>query len=164
MRFDMERNISGIGRREFCRVAGLGGAAILTVGVPRLGASDFDPASLRSMELDVSYRTEIRDLPKDAENVRIWMPVPPNSASQHITKFEVDSPVRYGYTRDPAFGTRMLYFETDTMEPFAVEARYHIARKQTGIQKVELSEAEAAQYLKLTKKVRVTPDVEAFAR
>lgn len=164
MRFDMERNLNLIGRRDFFRVAGLSGAAMLAGGVPHLDASDFDPASLRSMELDVSYRTEIRDLPKDAENVRIWMPVPPNTAGQHITKFEVDSPVRYEYTRDPALGTRMLYFETNTMEPFAVEARYHVARKQTGIQKVELSEAETAQYLKLTKKVRVTPDVEAFAR
>ena len=155
----------GIDRRNFIRVAGMGSLAALASRGRRLEAADYDPAGVRLMEFDVSYRTQIMELPKDARKVQVWMPIPPNDDAQQITNFEVDSPFPYEFTHDPTFGTKMLYLKTGYQkEPFGVEARYRVTRKQAGIQKMELSDTDAEKYLKLTKKVRVTPDVDVFAR
>ncbi len=164
MRFDTQSSRE-LNRRDFIRVAGLGTAAALTGGLHPLDAADFDPAGVRLMEFDVSYRTQVMKLPKDAENVQIWMPLPPNNAGQMISNFEVDSPFPHKFTRDATFGTRMLHVETGKQKtPFGVEARYRVTRKQVGIEKATLSDEELAKYLKLTSKVRYTPDVELFAR
>lgn len=164
MRFDMRSN-SRLDRRDFLRVAGLGSAAVLASGIPRLGAADLDPAGVRLMEFDVSYRTHIMKLPEDAEVVRIWMPIPSNDAAQTIDDFEVESPFPHELTRESRFGSRILYVETGKEKtPFSVEARYRVTRTQGGVQRVELPDTDAQKYLKLTNKVRYTPDVELFAR
>lgn len=167
MPFDMPSNndFGSLNRRNFLRVAGLGSAAVLAGGIQDVEALDYDPASLRLMEFDVSYRTQIMELPTDAEDVRIWMPIPPSDEAQTISNFEVDSPFPHEFTRDETFGTKMLHVKTGRQdEPFGVEIRYRVTRRQSGIHKVALSDADAAKYLKLTKKVRYTPDVEMFAR
>jgi transglutaminase-like putative cysteine protease len=154
---------SYVDRRGFLRVAGLGGAALLARGTGAL-AADYDPAASSLMEFDVSYRTQIKNLPRDAEDVHIWMPLPPSDAAQQITDLEVESPLPYELTHDPIHGNEMLYASTKKrMEPFGVEVRYHVTRHRAGTQKVELSDAELQKHLRLTKKVRVTDDVEAFA-
>jgi len=164
MPFDMHSN-NDFDRRSFLRVAGLGSAAVLAGGIPRIESADLDPARLRLMEFDVSYRTQIMELPKDAEDVRIWMPIPPDDDAQTISNFEIDSPFPYVFTEDNIFGTKMLYVKTGRHdEPFSVEARYRVTRRQAGIQKIRLRKETTRKYLKLTKKVRVTPDVEVFAR
>lgn len=117
------------------------------------------------MEFDVTYRTHVMKLPKDAEVVRIWMPIPSDDPAQTISHFEIDSPFPHEITREKTFGSRILYVETGKQQtPFSVEARYHVRREQGGIQKANLSKAEARKYSKLTNKVRYTPDVELFAR
>lgn len=164
MRFDTRSN-SDLNRRDFIRVAGLGSAAVLAGGIRGLDAADLDPAGLRVMEFDVSYRTQVMKLPKDAHDVRIWMPIPANDAGQTISNFEVDSPFPHEFTRDATFGTRMLHVKTGKEKtPFGVEARYRVTRKQVGIQKATLGDEELQKYLQLTSKVRYTPDVELFAR
>lgn len=164
MPFDMQSN-SGLDRRSFLRVTGLGSAAVLAGGIPRIEGADYDPASVRLMEFDVSYRTQIMELPSDAEDVRIWMPIPPDDDAQTISNFEVDSPFPHQLTREKIFGSRILHVKTGRHDkPFGVEARYRVTRKQSGIQKVALSDADVEKYLKLTNKVRYTPDVEMFAR
>ena len=151
-------------RRDFIRLAGLSGAAVLTHGLgSRLRAADYDPAASSLMEFDVSYRTQIRSLPSDAKDVQIWIPLPPSDAAQQISNFEVDSPVPVRTTYDSTFGTRMLHASTQRLEPFGVEVRYRVTRTRGGIIPATLSEAEAQKYLQLTDRVRVTDDVEAFA-
>ena len=111
MHFDDRSNqATRASRRKFIRVAGLGGAA-LAGGLPCLGAStsDLDPARLRLMEFDVTYRTQVMKLPSDAQDVRIWMPIPTDDAAQTISNFEVDSPVPFEFTRTKTFGSKTLF-------------------------------------------------------
>lgn len=153
-----------IDRREFLRVAGIGGAALATLGPRFSRAADFDPTAISLMEFDVRYRTQIMNLPLDAEDVHVWMPLPPTDEAQRITNLVIESPVPYEITGDLTYGTKMLHLETGKrMAPFAVEARYHVLRRRAGVQKATLSESEAQKFLTLTKKVRVTEDVAAFA-
>lgn len=164
MRFDT-RWTNEVDRRRFLRVAGMGSAAMLAGGASRVHALARDPARLRLMEFDVSYRTQVMELPKDAEDVRIWMPIPSNDEAQRISNFEIESPFPYELTREPKFGSRILHVKTGRHDkPFFVEARYRVTRTQGGAKKETLSDAEARKYLKLTSKVRYTPDVELFAR
>ncbi len=158
---------SDLDRRDFLRLAGLGSAAALTrgLGLPLHAAATYDPAACSLMEFDVSYRTQIRSLPSDAEDVQIWIPLPPSDAAQQISNFEVDSPVPVQTMSDTTFGTRMLHAATrELLEPFSVEVRYRVTRTRGGIRAATLGEAESQKYLQLTQRVRVTDDVEAFAR
>jgi len=146
-------------------VTGLGGAAVLMGDAGALLAADYDPSSVSLMEFDVAYRTQVMNLPKDAEDVHIWMPVPVSSEAQTITDFTVDSPLPYEYTREKAFGNRILHVNTGFQpKPFAVEARYHVTRRRVGTEKATLEVSQRSKYLQLTRRVRVTDDVEAFAR
>ncbi len=151
-------------RRDFLRVAGLGGLALLAPGlrVP-LGATDDDPAACALMEFDVTYRTQIRSLPSDAEDVHVWMPLPPSDHAQQISNLEIDSPFPHAITYDDTFGTQMLHVETHTpVEPFGVEARYRVTRRRAGVHQATLDPNEAQKYLQFTRRVRVTDDIERF--
>ena len=153
-------------RREFVRCAGLGGAALLAGGAgSRLFASEIDPATLALMEFDVSYRTQVKQLPRDAEKLDIWMPIPSSDAGQEISGLAIESPLPVEMTTEPTFDSKILHVSANApMKPFGVEARYRVTRRRTGIQKAVLPEAERGKYLKLTRRVRVTDEVEAFAR
>jgi len=151
-------------RRAFMRTAGLGGAAIVASGLRPFAAAGYDPAAATLMEFDVRYRTEVHRLPSAAKNVHVWLPLPSSDAAQQISALEVDSPFPYDVTHDEAFGAKMLHVTPGaTLEPFAVEARYRVTRTRSGIQKATLTEAEAAKYLRLTRTVRMTPEIEIFA-
>ncbi len=163
MRF--KSHSSELDRRGFLRVAGLGGAALFASGLRLpLRAADYDPASCALMEFDVSYRTQIQSLPSDAEDVHIWIPLPPSDRAQEISNLEIESPLPYEITRDETFGTQMLHVQTERRsEPFGVEARYRVTRRRAGVQPATLDPAEAKKYLQFTPRIRVTDDVERFA-
>ncbi len=163
MRFDSRPTLS---RRQFVRTAGLGGAFAAATGWPGFSrASDNDPARLRLMEFDVSYRTRIMKLPSDGKKVDIWIPVPPNDEAQTISKLEIVSPVPYTLKEGSRFGTKMVHVTTGTKrDSFDIELRYHVARRRAGIRPEALDETSKQEYLKLTDKVRVTPDVAVFAQ
>ncbi len=89
MPFDSHsKPVSPIDRRRFLGITGLGGAALLLGGRRALFAEDYDPAAVSLMEFDVTYRTAVMNLPKDAEDVHIWMPVPVSDRWQTVS----DSP------------------------------------------------------------------------
>jgi len=162
MRFDTRPKIN---RRSFIRTTGLASLLTLSRELQAFSASATDPARLRLMEFDVSYTTHVMKLPKEAKDVNIWIPVPPSDAAQEITKFSIGSPIPYEMKHGQRFGTKMVHAKTGRLdEPFAVEVRYHVKRERAGIQEATLTEEERREYLKLTKKVRMTPDVEAFGR
>ena len=150
-------------RRDFIRAAGLGSAALLTSGLRPLSAAAYDPADCRLMEFDVSYRTEIASLPRDAKDVQIWMPLPSSDHAQQITGLDIVSPLPYDVTREARFGAKMLHVRAEPHSaPFAVEARYRVTRGQVGIQPGSLPENERSKYLQLTNTVRTTPEIDMF--
>lgn len=169
MRFaPLSSQTRSISRRSFLRAAGFGSAGLLVgqrVFPPAAVAGGLDIPSLARMEFEVTYRTEIMNLPRDAEEVHIWMPRPPSDHAQEIANLTVSCPLPHEITRDPTYGTRMIHAVGGRQPtPFAVESRYQVTRKRVGAQTAELDEQSAQKYLRLTRRVRVTEDVEAFAR
>ncbi|MCP4202205.1 MAG: transglutaminase domain-containing protein [bacterium] len=154
-------------RRSFLRLAG-GGAAGLALG--GLGASGGRPAlagplpisQLSRMVFDVSYRTRVMDLPSDAEEVHVWMPLPPSDYAQKISDFSLTCPLPFEITRDEIYGNRMAHIVSEP-RPFEVEARYRVTRERVGAEQLVLAPESAEKYLTLTPRVRVTSEVESFA-
>lgn len=157
----------GVGRREFLRVAGLGGLGLLASGSGLFATpvGPFDPSSVTCMAFDVTYRTEVHSLPRDAEQAHLWMPLPPSDDAQEVADLSITCPVRYEITSDVVYGNRMVHVKTGPQAaPFALESRYRIVRRRTGAKREPLDRASARKYLRLSQRVRVTEEVEAFTR
>jgi transglutaminase-like putative cysteine protease len=117
------------------------------------------------MEFDVTYRTEIRSLPRVAKDVRVWMPIPPSDEAQTIQNLSVSCPLPYENRKDERYGNQMIYLHSAReLESFALEARYHVVRERVGTQPGSLDVAAAQKYLRLTSRVRVTEDVEDLTK
>jgi transglutaminase-like putative cysteine protease len=163
MRFDPPWN--PVSRRTFLRQAGIGAAAYLVA--PRISWTA-TPASelsrISRMEFDVSYRTRIIDLPRDAEELHVWMPLPPNDSAQQIQDLTIRCPRPYETTYTSTFHNEIAHVRVaGEIEPFDLEASYRVVRMRTSHEKGELSSQAAQKYLGLTRRVRITPEVEAFA-
>jgi len=154
-------------RRTFLRLAGYGGLTLL--GAPllpgRAAAAAIDPAAVTRMEIEVIYRTEVKSLPRDAERLHLWMPLPPTSPSQEVHDLTVNATLPHEVRREGLFGNRMVHVESGrTPASFAVEARYRVVRHRGAPEPVSLSPSAADRYLRLPGRMRVTPEIDAFAR
>jgi len=153
-------------RRAFLRLAGAGGLGL--AGLRWLPAPAFaavDPAAVTRMEIAVTYRTEVRNLPGDTRELHLWMPLPPDDARQEVHDLEVHTPLAYTIERDPLFGNRMVHVASGREpESFAVESRYRVVRHRLGPQQGQLDAAAAQKYLRLTGRLRVTDEIEGFTR
>ena len=153
-------------RRTFLRLAGCGGAALIA-GRPLAGwasPATFDPWSISRMDFDVSYRTEVRDLPAGAERVQVWMPLPSGDEVQALSDVQVHCSLPHEETREEVYGNRIVHVRArGDSAPFVVEARYHVSRKRSGPLPARLGVGDRSKYLRFTPRVRVTDAVEAFA-
>ena len=159
----------GLDRRTFLRLAGyagVGAVGLLTTGLgtaSRAFGASLDPATLASMEFDVTYRTQVSSLPSDARRVRVWMPLPPEDLNQIVTGLTLTCSLPHEIKTEQTYGNRLVSVETaGEPQPFTLEARYHIVRRRSGAEPARLDDSDAEKYLRLTDRVRVTEKVEAF--
>ncbi len=162
-----------IDRRTLLRAAGWGGLAVLAgdffpAAAVEAGGATSDLSRLQRMDFDVTYRTKIHNLPSDAEEVHVWMPLPPSDQAQEISDLEIRCKLPHEITRDQVWGNRMVHVASRGPEgvrpkPFTVEARYGVSRRVIGAIPAELDDAAARKYLQPTARVRITDDVAAFA-
>ena len=167
MRFAARPELAFLDRRTFLRLAGYGGAGLVAMrpAFSFASAGALDPASVSQMEFDVTYRTEVRSLPRDAMEVHVWMPLPPSNSAQEIRDLSVSCPLPYESKVEPLFGNRMVHVRSGPEpEPFSIEARYHVVRRRVGAMPAALDAESAAKYLRLTPRVRITDDVEALTK
>ena len=152
-----------LSRRSFLRVTGYGSAGLLAGNFLPFSAfgQTLDASQLARLDFEVSYRTQISNLPRDAEEVHVWMPLPPVSVAQEIKDLSVSCPLPYEITRDELYHNRMVHVVSGP-RPFILEARYHVTRRRMGTHQAELDSRSARKYLTLTPRVRVTDEVAAF--
>ncbi len=164
MLYDREATLS---RRAFLRLATYGGSALLVLGrhIRPLYAGAPELSRLSSMEFDVTYRTEIYDLPQRAKDVHVWMPLPPAGNAQDVTNLTVTSDLPHCIEKEQTYGNRLAHLRTErTDDAFALEARYHVLRRRIGATPALLDAESAEKYLRLTSRVRVTDEVDTFTR
>ena len=80
--------------------------------------------------VEVTYTVEVRDIPKDAEDVRVWVPYPLDGWDQRILHMEIEAPVDYEITYDPEWGNRMIYFSPEGLVGFTFKMRFVVERRE----------------------------------
>ncbi len=121
-----------INRREFLELL------LLTSGYTLLGsrlslASPIQDIEVSEVDLNITYVTEILKPPKRS-NVDIWIPVPQTDQEQEITGLKVESPLPYRFTTEPVWKNRMIYINTERLNPGdRILMHYRIKRKATGV-------------------------------
>ena len=158
---DLDRS-DAIDRRGFLRLAGYGALGLIAART-KLSAGLIDPTTVSRMEFDVRYRTQVYGLPKDAEDVHLWIPLPRSDHAQEIHDLSVTSAVPYELRTAKTYENRLVHVRTGRRpDSFAVEARYHVVRRQAASTPKSLDAQSAKKYLRLTQRVRVTEKVAAF--
>jgi transglutaminase-like putative cysteine protease len=139
---------------------------LLAAGPARMEADGayLKPGESRTMA--VTYKGIVKDVPVATKRLRIWLPVPQESAMQKIRGLEFRGPVDPRITREARFGNALAYYEIDdptataqlapgskTVDWFATFSFTCVRREQvTDLAKVkedgEEGDATAAEFLK----------------
>ncbi|MFQ5422428.1 MAG: transglutaminase-like domain-containing protein [Phycisphaerae bacterium] len=56
-----------------------------------------------------TYNVDVRDLPATARDIAVWLPVPPETAEQHVLSMAVSAPVDGRIQTEPVYGNRVWY-------------------------------------------------------
>ena len=166
MRFSRVSEASGgLRRRQFMKLAGYGGLGMVAANwaAPAFATKSLDPASLTKMAFDVSYKTRLINYPSDAEVIHVWMPLPPAEDGQDVQNLKITCPLPYEIRTAGPYGNRLVHVETRNLEPFDLEARYHVVRHRLGSVPGPLAESAKSKYRRLTARVQVGDAVAAFA-
>ncbi|MCP4229037.1 MAG: transglutaminase domain-containing protein [bacterium] len=76
-----------------------------------ISAADIDEVAERTVEIE--YVANVNGIPEDAENLRLWIPLPQDSDHQEITDITVESPHPYSLHITDDYGNKVLYVETE---------------------------------------------------
>ena len=79
--------------------------------------------------LEVRYVARITEIPNDAKQVRLWIPLPRDNMHQRIADLGVTCPFEYRITTEKRYGNRMIYVSApDPPSDFDVEMRFKVVR------------------------------------
>ncbi len=60
---------------------------------------------------EISYEVVMTDIPVEAKEIRVWVPIPLNSHYQELTDFNVDGNNNYSLVQENRFGNRFILFD-----------------------------------------------------
>lgn len=69
------------------------------------------PAAKKVRKFHFTYQVIVKDIPRDAKLVRLWIPLAASDANQTVVLEKVASPVRVRQTRELIYGNHLLYAE-----------------------------------------------------
>ncbi len=79
-----------------------------------------------------TYSFTVKDIPADAKQVRVWVPVPQSDQHQTVRVIAVKAPVKTQITQEPEYGNRIMYAEMQNpgsgKAEFSVE--YEVTRRE----------------------------------
>jgi len=121
----------------------------LAVGAAALSALAASAGQeLKSRTFRFTYKTTVRDLPKDAKSLDLWLPYPQTDLHQTIHEVKVDAPGPVTITRAPKWGNEALYLHADNPKgPLEVTMEVTATRLENAGTKETLSPEEARVYL-----------------
>src|SRR3970282_1435170 len=98
---------------KLSRVAVVLGIALLVLGVIAgfYFLSRQSPPRARSFEF--TYVARIPELPSEARNLRLGIPLPKANDQQEISDLRIDSPLPFERHREGEYGNEYLYLEVD---------------------------------------------------
>ncbi len=105
--------------RQACRTRLLRLACILVFGLPlcacREPQEQTDLSGRRLFRFE--YSTTISGIAKDANQVRIWLPLPTDDGAQTVQRVEVNAPAKPEFGEEKVYGNRLAYLEFNAPLP-----------------------------------------------
>ncbi len=71
------------------------------------------PTGDSSRTIEFAYMVEVNNIPPDAENVSVLIPVPQTDNHQFISDIKIDSPSPYVYLTDNEYGNKIIKIDID---------------------------------------------------
>ena len=89
-------------------------------------------AASRTRRVHFSYAAEVRDVPQNARDVKLWLPFPPNNDDQQISNITVHSDVPTSVNREDEFGNQVLSLAVHAplQQPIRVELQFDVVRRE----------------------------------
>ncbi len=84
-----------------------------------LQACESTSSKLAQRSFEFQYEATVKNLPADAEQVKIWIPVPVDDEAQTITDLKIDTPHEYKVGKEEVYGNQMVYVSVS--KPFPQE-------------------------------------------
>jgi transglutaminase-like putative cysteine protease len=91
------------------RVAGIAVAIIITALAGMSRGAGTQPMAERQFEF--TFTTVVPQAKLDAASLRLWIPLPRDTAWQKISGLHINAPVKYTRRRDPEYGNDYIYAE-----------------------------------------------------
>ncbi|MBZ5565680.1 MAG: transglutaminase-like domain-containing protein [Acidobacteriia bacterium] len=92
-------------------------------------AADVAKSSEKVRKFDFTYQITLKNLPGNAQRVRVWIPVASSDANQTVVLKEARGPAHLRATRVPQFGDRLMYAEI--LHPKSPTAEFTLAYEIT---------------------------------
>ncbi len=109
----------------------------LTLG-SLLAQDQFQPAAAaedrpsKTRRVRLRYAAEVRDVPQDAKDVKLWLPFPPNNEDQQISNIAVRSDVPTSVNTESEYGNQILSLavQAPIVQPVRVELQFDVQRRE----------------------------------
>lgn len=93
---------------------------------------------------DVVYTAKVPKVPAGTKKLRVWVPVPQDSAAQTITGLSFEGPVKESLHTEKRFGNRLAYWEVENPgESFEATMSFKCARREIITDLAALSDGAA---------------------
>lgn len=112
------------------RKVSIGAAVSIALLLSASNVQSFQSPKQRTFE--ITYRAIVKDIPMDAKQVEVWIPVPQSDAHQKISRLNIKSPVPYKITQEKEYGNKALYLVVKSpKEPtLTVEMTFQATRQE----------------------------------
>ena len=116
--------------------------------------------AVKSMDLNISYITEVVNRPKLGNKIEFWIPLAKTDHGQEIMLTSIDSPVTYNINEETYFGNKMIYLgSTELKEGDRISITYKMRRKTIGT--IE-SKEDIKKHLVLTEREKIDNNITMF--
>jgi transglutaminase-like putative cysteine protease len=126
-----------------------------------------------SQSFTFTYDFTIKYIPKDAKEIKFWVPYPPQDVNQKIVKVNIDMPGSYKIVKDDTFKNAMIFgtFKNGGASTVTGSITYHVERFERLHKPGKLSEAvsdahpdELHIYKQPGKLVTISPRIKRMAQ
>jgi transglutaminase-like putative cysteine protease len=119
-------------------------------------------------EMRLVYVSQLEGLPEDADEIRVWVPLPSSNRHQSIDNIQIEPAWAWKHHVDPVYGTAYLYAVLDEVPRKAVEIRitFDVDRRIVlfdRLQAQQVSQEERRRNLMPDRLVTISPRVNTLA-
>ena len=117
-------------RYSFClSLVAILGLAMASQLMPEVRA---DVPSIKTRRVRFTYAAEVRDVPPEAREVKLWLPFPPNNDDQQISNIVVRSDVPTSVNTDGEYGNQILSLavQAPIQQPVRAELQFDVLRRE----------------------------------